>query len=68
MKPHIIIICAGIFILCWLIFGFRGMDAGIIGPGCFLAGMKVKEKEQAVAEYIDRLRANVTGWFKANAP
>lgn len=65
MKAHVVIICAGIFIFCWLILGFRGLDAGIIGPGCFLAGMAVKQREQAVASYIDRLKASITGWFKA---
>lgn len=65
MKTHIVIICVSIFVFCWLVLGFRGLDAGIIGPGCFLAGLAVKQKEQAVAEYIDRLKASVMGWFKA---
>lgn len=65
MKSHEIVICASIFIFCWLILGFRGLDAAIIGPGCFLAGLAVKQKEQAVAANVDRLKARVTGWFKA---
>lgn len=64
MKTHNAIICAGIFLLCWLVLGFRGLDAGIIGPGCFLAGLKAQEKEQEVKAYIDRLQARVVGWFK----
>lgn len=66
MKPHVAIICVTIFVFCWLVLGFRGLDAGIIGPGCFLAGLAVKQREQAVVEYIDRLRASVKGWFAAS--
>ncbi len=64
-KPHVVIICAGIFIFCWLILGFRGLDAAIIGPGCFLAGIAVKQREQEAAAAIDRLKATVASWFKS---
>lgn len=65
MKAHNIAICVSIFLFCWLVLGFRGLDAGIIGPACYIAGLHVKEKEQAVAAYFDRLKARVQGWFKS---
>lgn len=64
MQAYVVVICFSIFVFCWLILGFRGLDAAIIGPGCFVAGLAVKQKEQAVTQWIDGLKATVTGWFK----
>lgn len=63
MKSHHVIISAGIFILCWLVFGFRGVDAGIVGIVCYLGGVKVGHKEQEVAEAIDRLKTKFFAWI-----
>lgn len=63
MKPHIAIICASIFIFCWLILGFRGLDAGVIGPGCFVLGIWVQRKEQAVAAFFERLKSKYLAWI-----
>jgi hypothetical protein len=65
MKFHIIAICTSIFIFCWLILGIRGLDAGIIGPGCFLAGLAVSRREQEVERYISDLKARIYGWFSS---
>lgn len=62
LKPHVIAICTSMFFLCWLLLGVR---AGFIAPCCFLAGMWVSQKEEAVARYIDRLKARVEGLFRA---
>lgn len=63
LKSHYLITCAGIFIVCWLVLGVRGLDAGIVGVITFLAGTRVGHKEQAVAEFIDQTKAKVMSWF-----
>lgn len=63
MRPHHIVISAGIFIMCWLVLGLRGLDAGVIGVVTFLGGVRVGHKEEEVATGVTRLKDKFVAWF-----
>ncbi len=63
MKAHHIIISASIFVLCWLIFGFRGVDAGVVGIATFILGVRVGHKEEESAAFLGSVKDKFVKWF-----
>lgn len=61
MKIHHYIIAAFIFLICFFVLGFRGLDAGFVGAGVYMLGVHFGHKESEVADFFAKLKAKYIG-------